>query len=241
MASYGPDPSSTGRAVGAVTNKVLMVVTRSRHDDSYGAFKVKQVEKLLKDLPKEKLEALRQPLLEDVRKKFSRRRYRDPSAPGTYPKMISQELRNSIEVTSVQYGETASMGNMTGFAIRTIGKGRDSNKLMWLSDPAKPWHVSKDKRLAIPVSMEAKKAAARGIGPTRLGKQLELFSYRKGSEFRYMLIEYRGRSAVTGKMLMTVHYVLWKGQLELKKRRGLPDAVDGCMGLIKRIIEKSWV
>ena len=89
--------------------------------------------------------------------------------------------------------------------------------------------------------MEAKKAAARGIGPTKLGKQLELFSYRNGSEFRYMLIEYRGRSAVTGKMLMTVHYFLWKGQLELKKRRGLPDAVDGCMGLIKRIIEKPWV
>lgn len=242
MASYGPDPSSTGRAVGAVTNKVLMVVTRSRRENSAEEFRFKQVDKLLKALPREKLEALRKPLLEEVRKKFSRRRYRDPSAPGTYPKMLSQELRNSIEVSSVQYGTTATMGDMTGFAIRTSGKDRASNKLAWLSDPAKPWHVSSNgKRLAIPVSMEAKKAAARGIGPTKLGKQLELFSYRKGGEFRFMLIEYRGRSAATGKMLMTVHYVLWKGQLELKKRRGLPDAVDGCMGLIKRIIEKPWV
>ncbi len=239
MASYGPDPSKVHRGPFAVTDKVLMVVTRSRQD--FGEFKVKQTEKLLKQLPKEKLEELRQPLLEAVRKKFSRRRYKEPSAPGTYPKMLSQELRNSIEVTSVQYGETSSMGNMTGFAIRTIGKDRSTNKLMWLTDPAKPWHVSKDKRLAIPVSMEAKKLAARGKGPTQLGKRLDLFGYVKNGKYRYMLIEYRGRNPKSGKMLMTVHYVLWKGQLNLAKRRGLDDAVAGCEGLIKRIIEKPWI
>jgi len=236
MASYGPDPSSTGRAVGAITNKVLMVVTRSRRD--HEEFRFKQVDKLLKSVTKDKLEELRQPLLEAVRKKFSRRRYRDPSAPGTYPKMLSQELRSSIEVTSVQYGTTAKMGDMTGFAIRTSGKDRAGNKLAWLTDPASPWHVMNKKRLAIPVSMEAKKASARGKGPLQLGKQLDLFSYYKGGKFRFLLIEYRGRSAVTNRMLMTVHYVLHEGPLHLKKRRGLPDAVDGCMGLIKRILEK---
>lgn len=241
MASYGPDPSATGRAAGAISNKVLMVVTRSRRDDSYGAFKTKQVNWLLKRLPREKLEALRMPLLEAVRKKFSKQRYRDPSAPGAYPKMLSQELRNSIGVTPVEYGETKSMGEMTGFAIRTTGKSRDSNKLMWLSDPASPWHVSRQKRIAIPVSMEAKHKAARGIGPRGLGKKLDLFSYRKGGEFKFMLIEYEGHSKVTGRMIMTVHYVLWKGTLELKRRRGLPEAVDGCTSLVKRIIEKPWV
>lgn len=242
MASYGPDPSKVHRGPFTVTDKVLMVVTRSRREGSAEEFRFKQTEKLLKQLPKEKLEALRQPLLEEVKKKFSRRRYRDPSAPGTYPKMLSQELRNSIEVTSVQYGDTSTMGTgMTGFAIRTIGKDRATNKLAWLSDPAKPWHTSQGKRLAIPVSMEAKKLAARGKGPLQLGKKLELFGYRKKGEYRYMLIEYRGHSPVSGKMLMTVHYVLWKGQLNLAKRRGLDDAVAGCEALIKRIIEKPWI
>jgi hypothetical protein len=213
-----------------------MVVTRSRKD--HEKFKVQAIEKLLKSVTKDKLEELRQPLLEAVRKKFSRRRYRDPSAPGTYPKMLSQELRSSIVATTVQYGETSSMGNMTGFAIRTDGNGRAGSKLMWLTDPANPWHVKNRKRLAIPVSMEAKKASARGKGPFSLGKRLELFAYYKGGKFRFMLIEYRGRSAVTNKMLMTVHYVLHDGPLYLQKRRGLPDAVDGCMGLIKRILEK---
>ena len=222
------------------------------------------------------LESLRKPLLKAVRDKFSRRRYRDPSAPGTYPKMLSQELRNSIEVTEIGRGDVESMGKMTGFAIRVTDGNRGGNKLMWLSHPANPWHVPKKaKFIAIPVSMDAKKASTRGNGPRELGKKLVIWgkagivtsiaaemSWKRDkskkkrrvarrvdlsrpfgpkNKGRPMLVEIKSLDMDSGDVKFVVHYVLWKDQLHLSKRRGIGDAVEGCTGLIKRTLEKAQI
>lgn len=275
MASTGPDPLSRNATLIQASNKVLMVLTRvSKHGD--GKHDAIQIEKLLKATTLKTLESLRKPLLEAVRKKFSRRRYRDPSAPGTYPKMLSQELRNSIEVTEIGRGDTATMGNMTGFAIRTRGEGRASNKLMWLSRPNNPWHApKKSKFIAIPVSMDAKKASTRGNGPRELGKKLVIWGKagivtsiaagmswkrdkskkkRRGArrvdlsrpfgpknKGRPMLVEIKSLDMDSGDVKFVVHYVLWKDELHLSKRRGLDDAVEGCSSLIKSTLEKAQI
>lgn len=186
-----------------------------------------------------RLDAARDYLEARIRNKFSRDGSQGPSNPGTYPKRLTGQLHDGIRV-SVSKGLFGL--RRTGLSV-TIAEGRPQLHLMALEEgftlDAKP-QGSRPQFYAIPISPLARKMSAFGNGPRKFPHNLTVKTIKRGGKEIPALATVSG--SVTRKITGspgTVHYILHRGPITVRPRKGLGHALEAEMDNLGKFFLKE--
>lgn len=172
-----------------------------------------------------------------IKRKFSRDATGGTSNPGTYPKMLRGHLHSGIKVNITK----GLMGlRRTGLSVNV--EGSLARTRYFRLEKGFTITPKRAKRLAMPVSLLARKMASNGHGPRKFPHQLHLERVEWHGKKRSVLMT--KTSATTRKIKGTdsprgtIHYVLISSA-RVAPRRNLGDAMTAELGQLANFLLKK--